>query len=204
MEGQRGTFSGAKYFPVSRIEERFIEASNRKQARILANTRQIRLAMMTIGCDAKATLNILNGNDCAALQDGVLVQAKVENGTKSLLSFDLPRPLQSTSEVVILPAIVVGPPPTAPVLTAVQHSITSPDVDVAWTASVGADEYILRKDGSTIYEGTLRTFTDIAPGIGTFCYDVVASNSFGTATSNLACVTFALPGAFTLTGVAGA
>jgi hypothetical protein len=81
------------------------------------------------------------------------------------------------------------PPATPTNLTAT--AITTNQINIAWTASAGADAYTLNRDGVTIatLAGTSYSDTTLLAG-SNYCYTVAATNSVGSsAFSSSACAT---------------
>jgi chitodextrinase len=78
--------------------------------------------------------------------------------------------------------LAVAPAPPAPAtLTA---TVAGTSVQLAWAASTGATAYEVRRDGTPITTVTGTSYTDAAPGVGTFTYTVRAIGGGGQASGD--------------------
>ncbi len=76
----------------------------------------------------------------------------------------------------------VAAPPAPPIsLTA---TVAGPGVQLAWSASARATSYEIRRDGTLIATVPGTSYTDAAPGVGTFAYTVRAVDADGRASGD--------------------
>ncbi|MEI6085766.1 MAG: hypothetical protein WCS70_15890, partial [Verrucomicrobiota bacterium] len=79
-----------------------------------------------------------------------------------------------------------GSAPPTPPATPTNLSATpvaTNQINVAWAASAGATQYLLKRDGVSIAVSTITSYSDTGLGLGSnYCYSVAATNTVGTST----------------------
>ena len=102
----------------------------------------------------------------------------------------------------------ISPQPPAQPQNLVLTPVSSNQINLSWSAAVGADSYLINRAGSPIALTSSTTFSDAGlPANIPFCYSIVASNSLGFSTPSSTVCTNTLAAAptnsppFTLDGV---